>query len=117
MARQTITPVSVSGKWPTAFITLTATAADATNFEKMPFTGREILVAVNTNSGSTARSVTVTSVASPITGRTGDITVSIPAGAYRMIGPLAVEGFRQSDGYLYFQATHAEVKYLAILET
>lgn len=115
MPRQTITAVAVTSKYPADKVTIAEVAADASNFEKMILTGREILIAHNTNAGSTARTVTITSVADA-EGRTGDITAtSIAAGAFAMFGPFALDGWKQSDGYLYFQASHAEIKYMAIL--
>lgn len=113
MARVTCTPTDVTGKWPSALVTLTETAADATNLNQLVLTGREIVIA--RNSGASTRTVTVTSVASSIDNRSGDITTqNILAGALMMIGPLAPEGWKQTDGYLYLQASHAEVKFSVI---
>lgn len=116
MARQTLTPVAITGKWPTAPVALPMTAADSTNKEQVPCTGREIIIARNTNAASTARTITITSVSNPADNRTGDITAySIPAGTQVMIGPLAPEGWRQNaNGYTYIEASNAEVVWSVI---
>lgn len=107
MARQTITPVQVTSRYATAPVVTTGVACDATNKEKIVSTGREVITW--TNSGSTSRTVTLTSVADPITNRTGDITFTLAAGVSKTYGPVPQEGFMQSDGYLYCEAAHAEV--------
>lgn len=112
MARQTITAVAITGKWPTDLTELTFTAANATDKEQVIHTGKEILIAFN--SGASSRSVTITSVASARTGRTGDLTHSVGAGKFFMAGPLAPEGFTQTNGYLYMEAAHADVKWAVI---
>jgi hypothetical protein len=61
------------------------------------------------NSGSTTRSITLTSVADGVTGRTGDVTFTLAAGVSKTFGPIPQNGFMQSDGNIYCQAAHAEV--------
>lgn len=117
MPRQTITAVETTGPWPSVAsngggVALTETAANATDKEQMRLTGREVLIA--RNSGAEARVVTITSVADPVTGRTGNITESVPAGEMYVLGPFSVQGFRQTDGMIYFEAAHADVKWSAI---
>lgn len=107
MARQTIAPVAVPSPYATAPVVTTPVACDATNKEKIISTGREIITW--NNSGSTSRTVTLTSVADGITGRTGDVTFTLAAGVSKTYGPVPQNGFMQSDGYLYCEAAHAEV--------
>lgn len=106
MARVTHTAVASTGQYPTAPYTLTATAADATNFEEVAHTGQEVIIF--RNSGASTRNITVTSVADNHN-RTGNVTFTLAAGAIKAIGPLGIDGWRQTDGKLYFQADHAEV--------
>lgn len=114
MARQTITPQNVSSKWPTALSALTFAVADASNGDQVLLTGREIIIAYNSHA-STTYTLAVTSVADPETGRTGDISATnIAAGAFKMIGPLASEGWRQTDGYLYLNANNASIQFAVI---
>lgn len=108
MARVTLTPNAVTGKFPTVGVTITETAADASLLNQCKATGREILIARNTHA-TDAKTVTVTSVAHPVTGRSGDITASLAAGVSITFGPLAPEGWRQADGYLYFQGETADI--------
>lgn len=114
MARTDLTAITVkSGKDAYTATTLTSVAADTTNFNAVALTGKEILIA--RNSGASAYTVTITSVADPVYGRTGDISaVSIPAGESRMWGPFPLEGWRQADNKLYFQANNAAVLFTVI---
>lgn len=115
MARVTHTPRSVAVAHPTLqpaanSLDLAWTAADTTNKERIAHTGKEIILA--RNSGAGARTVTVDGVA--LLGRTGSITAySIGAGETIIIGPLPVDGWRQTSGgdagYLTFEGEHAEV--------
>lgn len=110
MARQTLTKTSSPGPNPTAGVAVTMTAADTVNKEQFALTGREVLIIHNT--GASAYTYTITSVADPTYSRTGHITAqSIAAGAIHTIGPLGLDGWRQTDGYLYLEASNAAVKY------
>ena len=114
MARVTLTPTPVSGKFPTTVVALTETAADDTLLNQFKLTGREILIFRNTHA-TDAKTVTITSVAHPVTGRTGDITAfSVAAGLSYMVGPLAPEGWRQTDGYLYFAGESDDIHFQVI---
>lgn len=110
MARTTHTAAVGTGKYPTAPVSLTWVAADATNKEETVHTGTEIIML--RNSGATPRVCTITSVADS-RNRTGDITFTLAAagsaGYEKAIGPLGIEGFQQTNGKIYFEAAHAEV--------
>lgn len=109
MPRQTLTKTTSPGPNPTAGVAVTMTAADTVNKEQFALTGREVLIIQNT--GASAYTYTITSVADPYN-RTGHITAqSIAAGAIHVIGPLGLEGWRQTDGNLYLEANNAAVKY------
>jgi hypothetical protein len=89
---------------------LVMTAANATNKEEFVMTGKDLLIAHNTGAG--ARTVTITSVSEGRTKRTGDITTySIGAGKFAAFGPFEKAGWMQSNGKLYFEAEHSEVKF------
>ena len=108
MARQVLTKTTLTRTgWPTDGVTATFTAADVANKEQFALTGKEIVVA--RNSGASARTVTINSVA--INGRTGDITAdSIAAGATHVYGPFNPDGgWAQTDGTLHLEADNAEV--------
>ena len=107
MARQAVAITSGTTRYPTAAVELTQTAADATNKEYITLAGDEILIVWN--SGSTARTFTITSVADSHN-RSGDITdQAIDADEHFAFGPLGLDGWRQTNGQLYFEASHAEV--------
>ena len=113
MPRQTLTPLVALGEFGSYVANaadVTMTAADAANKEQFVATPRQIVFAHNTGAG--ARTVTITSVADE-KGRSGDIaTYSIGAGEYAVFGPFtSAQGFRQTDGYIYLEAAHAEVKF------
>lgn len=111
MARQSHTPLTALGTKTDAYSAnaadLTMTAADTVNKEMVALTGNELVVAHNT--GAAEHTVTVTSVVDEM-GRTGNVAAyAVGAGEYAVFGPFGTEGWRQSDGKLYFEANHAEV--------
>lgn len=110
MARTALTKTTVPSPYAGASTAVTMTAADTTNQNSFPLTGREIVIAHNT--GASSRTVTITSVDDRY-GRQENIAAeSIAAGAIRVYGPgLALEGWQQTDGSLYLEANHAEVKF------
>jgi hypothetical protein len=104
MPRQTHTVQTGTGKYPVLADVdeLVWLAADPDgNFEEVEFTGREIILARNV-SPDTALDVTITSAASSRTGRTGNIVKEVGFGEQICIGPLGTDGWKQSDGMLYF---------------
>lgn len=112
MPRQVLTKTTAEKSgWPTAGVAVTFTAANVTDKEQFPLTGKEIVIA--RNSGASSRTITITSVA--FNGRVGHITAeSIAAGAVRVYGPFNVNGWQQTDGNLYLEANHAEVLFAVI---
>lgn len=90
---------------------ITPVAADVSNGNSFTHTGREILIAYN--SDTAAHTVTVTSVADA-TGRTGDTTKNINGGAYYVFQQFPALGWRQTDGTIHFSATDATVKFFVI---
>jgi hypothetical protein len=112
MARTTLTALKAQGAYGAYAANgadLAMSAADVSNMNQVVATGYDLIVAHNT--GASTRTVTITSVADKY-GRTGHITsYSLAAGEYAAFGPFELEGWKQSDGYLYFQADHAEVKF------
>jgi hypothetical protein len=114
MARTTHTVYQCLGSYPLVAADAfekAGVAADASNFEEVAFTGREIVIAFN--SGATGRLVTIESVADE-RNRTGDLTETVGAGNFAIFGPLEVRGFKQSNGMLNFRAAHAEVKFIVL---
>lgn len=109
MPRVTLTRSNSPGPNPTAGVAVTMTAADTVNKEQIALTGREIVIIHNT--GESSRTYTITSVADPY-GRLGDITAqTIAAGAIHTVGPFGLLGWQQTGGFLYLEASNAEVKF------
>jgi len=113
MPRTTIAAVETGGGYNYDGIVCTGTAADTSNQNQTPCTGREIIVA--RNSGASGRTVTVTGAATRGTNRTASISAdSIAAGVSQVYGPFPVDGWRQADGMLYFEANNAEVLFTVL---
>jgi hypothetical protein len=114
MPRQTLTKTTAPGGYAAAGVTVTMTAAIVADKEQFVATGKELVIAHNTNVG--AQTVTITSAADE-TGRTKDITTdSLAAGAIRVYGPFPLPGWVQAGTqYIYLQAGHADIKFGVIV--
>jgi hypothetical protein len=114
VARTALAIQSPPGSYPTLPIgatdaDFTFAAADTSNGNSFVSTGRELLL-VN-NSGGSAYTVTITSVADSIQ-RTGDITTySIGAGLFSWFGPFQQAGWKQSDGTIYVDASNTAITF------
>lgn len=111
MARVTITPIDVPSAYADDSVAGSWTPSDAGLKNQILLTGREILIC--RNAGSTTRAITITSVADEMN-RTNDVTHSLGSGAFRVFPFFKLDGWRQSDGYLYFEAAHAEVEWMVL---
>lgn len=109
MARVAVTKTTAPGAYAGTSTVLTMGNGNTGDGLYITLTGKEVLVIQNTNVG--AQTWTATSVANRY-GRTEDITTeSIAAGAIRIFGPIALDGWRQTNGQFYFTASHADVKF------
>ena len=114
MARVTLTKKRALGQFGTYSANaadLTMAAADPTNKNQFTFRPGDIVIVHNT--GASPYTVTITSTPLARSGRSGDIgPYTFQAGEYGVIGPFTEQdGFRQSDGYIYLEASNAEVKF------
>jgi hypothetical protein len=93
---------------------LTFLAADPANDEQCALTGKELIIAKNVH-GTTPFTVTITSSADE-KGRTRDIaTFNLVAGAIAIFGPFSqLNGWRQADGNLYFEASDASIEFAVV---
>lgn len=115
MARQVLTKTTLTRTgWPTDGVSITWTAADAANKDEFTLTGKEVVLARNTDSVN-AETVTINSVA--INGRTGDITAdSIAADGMAVYGPFNVDGgWAQTDGTLHLEASSSDVEFAVLV--
>jgi len=113
MPRITHTAQAGTGAYPTALTALTFTAADTDDFEQTAHTGKELIVVQNSD-GAVAYDFTLTSAASAVTGRSGTIVVELAAGAIHVAGPFGLDGWRQSDGMLYFAGENAAILFAVV---
>src|SRR5438067_21520 len=80
-------------------------ASDVSNGNSLTATGKEILLAYN--SDTTAHTFTVSSIPDHL-GRRGDIAnYSVAAGKHAVIDMAVLEGWRQSDGKIYVTSSNA----------
>lgn len=114
MARTALTKTTPKGSYPSLPIgagtaDVVMTAADVANKNQFPAGGNDLVIAQNT--GGSAYTVTITSVVDAF-GRTGDIAAySLDAGDVVVLGPLKREGWVQTDGNIYLEASNAAVKF------
>jgi len=113
MARATLTALAALGAYGTYGANaadLAMTAANTSDKNEVVATNNDLIIAHNT--GASAYTITINSVADPSYGRTGDITAfSLGAGEYAAFGPFKNAGWKQADGKLYFEANNAAVKF------
>ena len=88
------------------------TAADSGAGNSFVSTGRELLLVQN--SGGSAYTVTISSVADNLQ-RTGDITTySVGAGLFSMFGPFSQSGWKQTDGTVHVTASNAAILFAVV---
>ena len=118
MARQTLTKTTPPGNRPGLPLAadaadLAMTQADTTNKEQFAAAGKDVVIAHNTGVG--AVTVTITSAADA-GNRSGDIeTYSIGAGKIAVLGPFKLDGWVQTDGYIYLEASSTDI-YFGVIE-
>ncbi len=120
MARATIAAQDITGSainWSQTGTLLSFTAANVTDKNKSPATGRTILIAWN--SGASTRNIVVTSSADASKARTGNATRALAAGAMAMFS-LVRDGWEQTDDAAlpdtqwFYEADHADVKFAVL---
>ena len=115
MARQVHTAQSLPSdtNYTGASLTWTATNSTTADGESVSSTGKDLILARNTNSSTTAYTVTITSVADSL-GRTRDMSLSVAADAYAMFGPFRQTGWKQTDGNIYFASTNNDIEFAVL---
>jgi hypothetical protein len=119
MARTNISTQSPLGPYPAggsvsaAALDLAWTAADATNHNKFKFSGSDVVLVWNTDSGS--HNLALTS-APDEHGRSADIaSYAVGAGKISLFDfRNGAAGWKQSDGNVYLQADDATVKFAVL---
>ena len=85
--------------------------ADVGNMEQTVLTGKELVLARNNDFGP--HNITFTSVRDPFN-RTKNIAYQIQPAEESVFGPFVLTGWRQLDGFLYFQADNTNVEFAVI---
>lgn len=117
MARTTLNKTTPLGSFPSLPLTVETadvvfTAADTSNKNQFRLEPGDLVLAWN--SGASPYTVTLTS-APDGRNRTGDITsYSLAAADVAVFGPFELEGWRQTDGMFYLEASNAAVKFAII---
>jgi hypothetical protein len=112
MVRGVLTPQAVAGSVFTVIPTLTFTALDNVNGMEVVASGNDLVLIHNTTGGAVV--FTMKSSADPF-GRVGDITKSVPASGFALVGPLGATGWRQTNGRLWFDAAATGLE-LAVIQ-
>jgi len=111
MPPTTITAQAVPNAFSATGLTITESNADAANGNDV--VAEDNLILLVRNAGADPRTFVITSVADAVTGRTGDISVTIAAGQFRSFR-LQKFGWMNSGGKIVFTGAHADLK-LAVL--
>jgi hypothetical protein len=112
MPRDTVTPQSRATKQTTTLTDLTFTASDAVNFEQVAWSDGLYIIWRNSD-GAVAYDVTLEAAPDSL-GRDVDCLTELAAGDIAMTGLIEAEGWRQSDGYVYFKAENAAILYAVV---
>lgn len=108
MAATTLTAQTIPGAYSTTGLVVTQHDADAADGNDVA--GDDSLFILVRNSGASSRTFTITSQPDPITGRTGDIDVTIAAGELRMFRVQKSGWADPTTGKIDFAGAHAELK-------
>jgi hypothetical protein len=110
MAKTTIAVQVAPGAYAGVLATLSWTkliGSTGANGNQTPITGAEVFIFHNNATGS--RPLLIESVDDQL-GRQEDLSVTLTSGTYRFVGPMKIEGWRQSDGNLYYESTATQIR-------
>jgi hypothetical protein len=107
--RTDLVAAKVSLGYPTAGLAGSFAACDVSNKNAVILSGDNNDILVLYNSDASTHNVTINSI-SDTAGRKGDITETITAGQLKIYGSFKLDGWKQVDGRLYFNADNALVK-------
>ncbi|HWV23259.1 MAG TPA: hypothetical protein VNZ58_03640 [Thermomicrobiales bacterium] len=112
MARVDIAITTAPGSYAGESVAVMFTAADTSDKNQFALTNRDVVLIHNTGGG--AATWTATSVPDSY-GREQHIAAeSIAAGAVHVFGPIGLNGWQQTDGAFYLEASAATVKFAVI---
>lgn len=109
MARTSITPINAPGAYAGAFSTLPFTdlGTTGTNGHQFTVTGAEVILVRNISGSGVA--VQIFSVDDNL-GRQENVLATIAANGFAILGPMKLEGWRQTDGNIYLDSTSTAIK-------
>jgi hypothetical protein len=91
-------------------VEFTWTDADPTNGNQFASTGKEFLLARNTNSDSPLLDRKVT-----IQKTNGKIEYVLGGGEYLAAGQIPTSGYKQADNYVYIAGAHADIEFAVLV--
>lgn len=110
MTRAIVPKTTGTTPYPAAGVAITMTAWDAGLGSRIALTGSEVILIQNTDSGGHTYTITPIADSGGRTSPSPD-AVAIGAGEVVALGRLALDGYRQADGYLWIDADDATVKF------
>ncbi|MBA7515231.1 hypothetical protein ES705_07270 [subsurface metagenome] len=111
-ARVEITEQTAPGAYGGVLTALTWDALDVSNGNYFASTGRELLLVRNDDTA--AQTITITSVDDDLNRLESITDESIPAGEYRMFGPIAQKGWMHPDRTIWLTGADADLKVAVI---
>lgn len=109
MAATTLTITNAPGLFSQTGVAITMAAADVSNGNDFVANGTQAIVAHN--SGASTYTVTITSVADPVTGRTGNVAAqNVAAGEIRLF-LVQPRGWADGNGKINLSASNVAVKF------
>lgn len=116
MPTTAITAQTLSDGYSTTGDAITWTAADVANGNHFAWSGagKVVLLARNVHA-TTTYTVTITSVAHSVSGRTGDVSaVNVTAGSQKAF-PLVSDGWKNSSDQVAFSANNASIEFAILI--
>lgn len=110
MARTALTVVDLDRTHPGGSKAITYVAADIVDLNSFILSGREVLLISDTAAGGT---VTISSSPDSF-GRTGDLVLTIGAGASHAIAFMDKSGWVQSGGVLHLEASAVTIEFAVV---
>ncbi len=107
MARTALVKTPAPGYWSTTGSALTKAAGDVANGNYFEISGECLLIAWNNS--ATPYTITITSVADPTFGRTGNVQAQSLAADEIRVFRLVPMGWAQSNGQVYVDVSNAAI--------
>ncbi len=112
MPRTTLSPTSIAGgsSVGVGFVEFAWADCDPVNGNQFASTGKELLLARNTNADSPAVSRKVT-----VQKTNGRIEYTLSADGNATAGQIPTSGHKQADNYVYVDGSHADIEFAVLV--